>query len=96
MQQPSAPRRAAPAVEEVPLEEVDDLDAELPQEDDAKEGGEEEADAAAPLVGETSDEFLSAYAKILTLNVPEKIKPAPFGPRAHRSILFRPHTPPLV
>lgn len=90
--QSAAPAVAAPVaspVEEDPLEEVDDLDAELPDADGAEDGEPEEVDADAPLVDETSDEFLSAYAKILTMNVPEKIKTALLGTREDRSILIR-------
>ena len=85
--QAQTPAQAAEAVdEEDPLEEVEDLDGDGAEADDAEEG---QADAEAPLVDETSDEFLSAYAKILTMNVPEKIKTALLGTREDRSILIR-------
>ena len=80
------PAPAAVVEEAEPLEEVDALDDDTADEataDDAEEG------ADVPLVDETSEEYLSAYAKILLMNVPEKIKVALLGTREDRSILIR-------
>ena len=86
--QAAAPEPAAVEEDDEPLEEVDDLDADEADADgDEADDGEEGAEA--PLVDETSEEFLSAYAKILLMNVPEKIKVALLGTREDRSILIR-------
>ena len=85
--QAQPPAQAAEDVDEdEPLEDAEELDDDGTEADDEEEG---EADAETPLVDETSDEFLSAYAKILTMNVPEKIKTALVGTREDRSILIR-------
>jgi hypothetical protein len=89
---PAASQPAAVNVEEALQEEDaeladDDTDTDTDTDaDDTEEGGEAEE---APLIDETSDEFITAYTRIMAMNVPEKIKTALLGSREDRSILIR-------